>query len=208
MPRLGQNLEDYFSKQHEQLSSASIRDLGCAIVSMLEAVHKAGFTYNDLKLDNLMVEFDNKLPKKGTPDHESAFANATINLVDFGFAAKYVDKNKVHMPKEELDSFKGNLIFASLNQLNFFSTSRRDDMVALCYLLVYVTNNGKLPGIDMEANLDKIESFHASKEAKSKHTIMTLCAGRAECLRDFATEIFKMKYQDKPDYAKLKTILT
>jgi len=38
------------------------------------------------------------------------------------------------------------MVFASLNQLLFFETSRRDDLVALGYLMVFLLNGHKLPG--------------------------------------------------------------
>lgn len=43
--------------------------------------------------------------------------------------------------------FRGNLEMASLNQLKFYTTSRRDDLISLFYLLVYMLKEGNLPGI-------------------------------------------------------------
>ena len=57
MPRYGSNLENYFEKQGCQMSNDSILQFGVAILRMLEGIHAAGFTYNDLKLDNVLVGF-------------------------------------------------------------------------------------------------------------------------------------------------------
>lgn len=89
MPRYGTNLETYFEKMKCKLSKASVLDLGLAILSMLESIHLAGFTFNDLKLDNMLVGYQNKLP--ATVAGESAFTDASIHLVDFGFATRYLD---------------------------------------------------------------------------------------------------------------------
>ena len=43
-----------------------------------------------------------------------------------------------HINKQEVDTFRGNMIFSSSNQLRFFNTSRRDDLVSLCYLMIYL----------------------------------------------------------------------
>ena len=96
-----------------------------------------------------------------TLDSTDIFEKCTINLVDYGFASAYVDKTTgKHIAKTEVDTFRGNMIFASLNQLNFKITSRRDDIISLCYLLIYMLNNGCLPGIDIHTKLDRNESFN------------------------------------------------
>ena len=69
-------------------------------------------------------------------------------LIDFGFAAKYMDKdgNHIEQGKKEDSRFQGNITFASKHQMDFKITSRRDDLISLCYLLFYVLNNFGLPG--------------------------------------------------------------
>jgi serine/threonine protein kinase len=53
------------------------------IVDQLEIVHTAGRTYNDLKLSNIMVQADES-------------GNFYPVLIDFGFAAKYIDESGSH----------------------------------------------------------------------------------------------------------------
>ncbi len=55
MPRYGSNLADFFVDQGYYLSPASVLDLGCRVVEQLRAVHRAGYVYNDLKPDNIML---------------------------------------------------------------------------------------------------------------------------------------------------------
>ena len=57
MPRYGQNLEYISYKMGLKLSRQSIYDIGTAMLTTLESVHKAGYVFNDLKLDNLMVGY-------------------------------------------------------------------------------------------------------------------------------------------------------
>ena len=46
-------------------------------------IHAAGLTYNDLKLDNILIG-----------DHtEDENSMNQVRLIDFGFAEKYVDSN-------------------------------------------------------------------------------------------------------------------
>ena len=63
-------------------------------------------------------------------------------LVDYGMAQRYVDDNGNHMENDEIDLFCGNITFASLNTLNFRRPSRRDDLIMICYLMIFLVNGG------------------------------------------------------------------
>ena len=67
-----------------------------------------------------------------------------LHLIDFGCATKFLLENSEHIEEEGNVAFHGNTKFASSNQLRFQRTSRRDDLMSLCYLLVYLFNDGKL----------------------------------------------------------------
>lgn len=71
------------------MNKETIFEIGLAMLVTLEAVHSAGYVFNDLKLDNLMVGINQKVykPKDGT----SMFIQCTIHLVDFGYAMRYLD---------------------------------------------------------------------------------------------------------------------
>jgi len=67
-----------------------------------------------------------------------------LHLIDFGFCSTYKDRvtGKLHK-REYLKKFRGNLRYASADQLEFLSTARKDDLISLCYMLVYLINKGK-----------------------------------------------------------------
>ena len=44
-----------------------------------------------------------------------------------------------------MSKFCGNLIFASLDVLKFNRPSRKDDLLMLCYFLIYLLNGGEMP---------------------------------------------------------------
>lgn len=82
------------------------------MLNCFEKVHKAGFVYNDLKLDNIMVGFGQKLPDKYVDD--DAFLNIDINLIDFGFSTPYINRKTGELlPKKTVSNFRGNMVFAS-----------------------------------------------------------------------------------------------
>lgn len=126
--------------QGKSLSKAGILELGLTILSLLEVVHNAGYTYNDLKLENIMIGFDSKIPVKNI--EQGMFKNANIHLIDFGNAAYYVDSDGKHILEGESNRPRGNSMFLSENQLSYKLTSRRDDLESLCLMLVYLLNGG------------------------------------------------------------------
>lgn len=137
MNKYGANLDSYFNQFNMQFSLKTICQIGIRLIEIFERIHEAGLTYNDLKLDNILVgNHLNKVEKM----HE-------IMMVDFGFATKYVDKNGDHMSQQSNDTFRSNMIFATVNQFKFKNTSRRDDLMSLVYLLVFLSNKGSVPFI-------------------------------------------------------------
>ena len=58
MPRLSVNLQDVFIKRKAHFTNLQIYSLGIQLLNILEQIHAAGFVYNDLKLDNLMLDHD------------------------------------------------------------------------------------------------------------------------------------------------------
>ena len=44
------------------MSKKSVYDFGLRVLELLETIHAAGYTYNDLKLENILVGNGDKLP--------------------------------------------------------------------------------------------------------------------------------------------------
>lgn len=120
---------------NQYFSDKTICQIGIAIVKNLEQAHSAGYIYNDLKLDNILV------------GNSKGKELSHLRLIDYGFASKYRKKDKTHMKEESTDVFRGNMIFASINQFKFKITSRRDDLISLLFMMVFLFNDGNLPFI-------------------------------------------------------------
>lgn len=57
-PRLGKNLDKIFDKRKYSFTREQICSLGIQVINILEQIHSAGYVYNDLKLDNLLLDYD------------------------------------------------------------------------------------------------------------------------------------------------------
>ena len=208
MPQYGSTLYDIFEARRGNFSNESVYSLGIQLLNVLEQIHNAGYIFNDLKLDNLMLEnsVDCRKIKKSDGD---IFLNNNVNIIDFGFATQYLEEDeKTHVKKTILDSFRGNLVFSSMNQLKFHSTSRRDDLISLFYLMVYLFKQGQLPGVNLVENYDPTEQFKLIFEARKNQTSKDLCFGNTKGLKEFKREVFSYHYADCPNYDKLRQMLT
>ena len=82
MPRFGHDLETLFN-QGIHFDRDKIYNIGNKTLSCLRKVHEAGYIFNDLKLENLLLDYKAKL----TPTSD-------IKLIDYGFCTKYLKKGK------------------------------------------------------------------------------------------------------------------
>jgi len=207
MPRYGINLESLFQSRNSHFSRESIYSLGIQLLNMLQRVHEAGYVYNDLKLDNLLLDYgkNSQELKESTGD---IFKGNQVNMIDFGFATRYVDKKtKEHMNKQEVNTFRGNMVFASLNQLKFHSTSRRDDLISLFYLLVFMIRGGSMPGFEIDNRVDKNQQFRTIKAAKESQRLKDVCFDNTSELSQFMREVFSYRFKDTPRYEFLRNML-
>ena len=58
------------------------------------------------------------------------------------------NKDKSHCEQKVIKEFQGNMMFASLDQLGFKSTSRKDDLHSLSYLLIFLMNDLEFPNYE------------------------------------------------------------
>ena len=60
--------------------------LGINLIDILEQIHNAGFVYNDLKPENIMIG-----PYQADhPSPDNSFDNKMLHLIDFGFVSSFI----------------------------------------------------------------------------------------------------------------------
>ena len=75
------------------------------MIEIYRKVHDAGLTYNDLKLDNILIG-----------DEKNIYSSLhQVKLCDFGFAGYFRKSNGEHKDPKSTDRFKSNMLFASVN---------------------------------------------------------------------------------------------
>ena len=124
-----------------------------------------------------------------------------LKIIDFGLISSFTDENGNHLSQQFENRFSGNQYFASSDQMKMLTTSRKDDLVSLCYMLVYL--------IDRELIfLNEQTKFIDILNKKLNLLPSELCCSeKSQPIKDFVSEIFKLGFYEKPDYAKLKFLL-
>lgn len=154
------NLKEYLNQLQGVNKIENILEVALKLVSIFKYTHCAKRTFNDLKPQNIMIDTEGSLD-----------TDPKVYLIDFGFAQKYVKKDgKEHISdKEIVPVFQGNIIFASPRQMAFVKTSRKDDLISLFYMLIFMLNDGKLwvgdedPLEGVQGIMNVFESIHAWK---------------------------------------------
>ena len=97
----------------------------------IKAMHKMEFIHRDIKSENFLVGFNKNISK--------------IYAIDFGLAKRYIHPRTMdHIPMKQHGGLIGTARFASINAHLGLEQSRRDDLISLGYLFVYLAK-GKLP---------------------------------------------------------------
>lgn len=169
-------------------------------------IHESGYTYNDLKLDNVLIGDDQDLPNAKSSLYK-------CRLIDFGLAKKFLQEDGSHIPLKKEKLFQGNLIFASVNTFNMITHSRRDDLISLCYFMLYLVD-GDLAFLKREDEDNeelqgwKQEEFSRIQHLKNTLTPEKICESEeGQRLLPFVKEVFSLQFEDAPDYEKLRFYL-
>lgn len=95
-------------------------------------------------------------------------------MIDFGLATQYLKEDvnlngdiiKVHVIKQK-QNFRGNIAFSSKNAFKQKTLSRRDDLISLVYLMLFLIT-GKYPFLEMGLPLDEQIAMVKQKKKEIK----------------------------------------
>ena len=192
MDLLGDSLEKKFNECNRKFSLLTVLMIMEQLVSRIEFIHSKNLLHRDIKPDNFLVGRGNK--------------NNIIYAIDFGLSKKYRDsKTGLHIPYRDGKSLTGTARYASINTHLGIEQSRRDDIEALGYIMVYFLK-GSLPWQGMVIN-DPKKKYDKIKQLKCDIKLEVLCEGLPkECIK-FIQYARDMKFEDRPDYHYLRELL-
>eukprot|EP00041_Stephanoeca_diplocostata_P032056 m.1015774 g.1015774 ORF g.1015774 m.1015774 type:complete len:339 (+) comp24077_c0_seq36:244-1260(+) len=136
MDLLGLSLEDLFNVCHRTFSVHTTARLAVQILSRLEYMHGKAFIHRDVKPENFLLDYA---------------TGQEVNVIDFGLATAYRDGHtRQHIAYRSGIPLAGTARYASINAHNGIAQTRRDDLEALGYMLLYFLR-GRLPWQDLQA---------------------------------------------------------
>lgn len=185
-------LED--PKYHKSLDLKTISEIGIQTISQLEILHKLGFVHGDLKFQNICCNQSDNV----------------FSIIDFGLCSKIFNKNGTHKTQEKVSSFYGNSLFASDSMSALMTTSRKDDLESLMYIMCYLLT-GTLPVIefinenidkfDMDQFLNNILDYRVKNKQHCHDEIVKLLYGSMKSAFQY---IISLKHEEKPNYELIK----
>lgn len=136
--------------------------LGIQMISRLEYIHNKHIIHRDMKPDNFVMGIDEN--------------SGVVYLIDFGLAKKYRSSRTLqHIRYSNNKKLTGTARYASVNALRGVEQSRRDDLEAVGYVLMYFLR-GILPwqGLKVDKKEDRYKKIY---EKKKVTTAEELCVG-------------------------------
>ena len=137
---------------------------------------------------------------------ESEIKKKYLYLLDFGLSKKYRSSRTLqHYPMVKKKKLTGTARYASINALKGYEQSRRDDLEAVGYVLVYFLLGSLpwqcLPGKEKE---DRYMKIMEKKQSTSPHE---LCKNLPIEFEQYIDYTRKMEYEQDPDYDYLTSLL-
>ncbi|XP_065307043.1 serine/threonine-protein kinase VRK1-like isoform X2 [Dermacentor albipictus] len=195
MDRFGEDLQKVLDRNGKTLPLKTAFSLGMRVIDVLEYVHNYEYIHADVKASNLLLGYG-----KGNENK--------VYLVDFGLACRYNQNGKHKEYKEDLRKAHDGTIEFTSRDAHIGAHSRRGDMEILGYnLLQWLCC--RLP---WEDNLKDPEYVSQQKCGFMDNIplLMTKCFPHGDVpsgITEFLQYVASMKFEDTPDYKRLKRIL-
>ena len=162
------------------------------MIDRLEFIHNKNVIHRDIKPDNFVIGLENK--------------SHIIYVLDFGLSKKYRStRTNQHIKFTINKKLTGTARYASINALKGCEQSRRDDLEAIGYVLMYFLR-GSLPwqGLHVHKGEDRYKKILTKKRGT---TADELCKGFPNEFAKYIEYTRNLEFEVDPDYKYLRNLL-
>ena len=157
----------------------------------LRNIHNSGIIHHDIKPDNICMGRGNKA--------------CVVHYVDFGISKSYINPDTgYHVKKDHCMIFKGTIRYASRNALSGISSSRRDDLESLAYVMMFLMK-GELPWTG-NGHMSKSDAMLEGHKWRDKN-LDSICEGYPPVFKHILSYVRNLRFTQDPDYDILMGII-
>ena len=183
MQKLGNSFDIIFDASNKKWSESTVCWFAYKALTLLRDLHTLGLVHRDIKPHNYAIGC--------TPDTQH-----DVYIFDFGLSSQFIDKEGEHYPMKPGLSLIGTMRYASINNHQGNLQSRRDDLEALFYVLLYFYHGT----LSWKHITKDVEDRVIKSKLILEHKIQLVADTIPEKLRGFYQHVRSLEYTEKPNY--------
>lgn len=191
MDKLGPTLTQLFAIQGGLFSRKTLLMLFKHILISIQNVHESGYIHRDIKPDNICMGRGEKA--------------GFVHLIDFGISERYINEETgEHVKMVKDGSFSGTIKYASVHALSGVTSSRRDDLESVIYVMMYLWK-GTLPFSSTDKH-DIDMAIENSRTEKSR-SVADICKCYPQIIQDLFSYVRNLDFDEEPDYVMMRGLV-
>ena len=188
---LGPSLEELFTKCGRRFSLKTTLKLADQMLERCEALHGRHLIHRDVKPANFTMG--------------DASSSPLVYCIDFGLSKRFRNPHTLqHIPHRVGKSLTGTPRYASISNHLGIEQSRRDDLEAVGYVLVYFAK-GRLPWQGLKAK-SAHKKYKFILDKKQEISIAQLCHGCPAQFAEYLSYCRSLKFDASPNVAYLRRL--